>query len=386
MELIIVFSIKIPMKQPELVDSKYILLTINVHEVDRWDCSHGGIYSARSYDVRIDFSSNVNPLGISRAVLIELKKELRQISSNYPDPECIDLKKSLIRYLDNAVSIDQINVGNGATELIDNFVRSFGRNEVVVPSPTFCEYELASRRAGAKVKFLPLSNWEIDPDSIIESSRKANIIFLCNPNNPTGILSSKSIRKVLESTSDKTKILLDESFIELTDDPKAHLASIEDVNEYPNLVVLRSLTKSHGLAGLRIGYSVSHPKLAKKMSTRKITWNVNGLAQLAGIIALNDGMHLNSARRVIIRERKFMFGEIFRRLKTFSTVRSDVNFYLLNLHGRNSTRLRDYLLKMNRVLVRDCSTFRGIGKNFIRVAIKNRKQNLELLRILELID
>jgi threonine-phosphate decarboxylase len=354
--------------------------------VDAWHCSHGGIYSARSYDVEIDFSSNVNPLGISSDVLIELKKDLRRISSNYPDPECIDLKKSLIRYLDNRISIDQINVGNGATEIIDNFARTFGKNEVVIPFPTFCEYELASRRAGARVKFLPLSKWEIDPDSIIESARKANIIFLCNPNNPTGILSNKSIREVLEKANDKTKILLDESFVELTDDPKAHLSSIEDVNEYPNSVVLRSLTKSHGLAGLRIGYSVSHPRLAQRMSTRRISWNVNGLAQLAGIVALRDSKHLNRARRVIRRERKFMFGEILRRLKTFSTVRSDVNFYLLNLHGRNSTRLRDYMLKMNRVLVRDCSTFRGLGKNFVRIAVKNRKQNLELLRILESID
>jgi threonine-phosphate decarboxylase len=385
MELIIVFSIE-TLCTLIWADFKYILLTTNLHEVDRWVCSHGGIYSARSYDVRIDFSSNVNPLGISSTVLLKLKKEMRQLSSIYPDPECIDLKKSLIHYLDNAVSIDQISVGNGATELIDNFARTFGKNQVVIPSPTFCEYELASRRAGATVKFLPMSNWEIEPDSIIESSRKANVIFLCNPNNPTGILSSKSIKKILESANDRTKILLDESFIELTDNPKEHIASIEDLKEYPNLVILRSLTKSHGLAGLRIGYSVSHPSLAKKMSARKITWNVNGFAQLAAIIALKDRMHLDRARKLIKRERKFMFTEILKRLKTFSTVRSDVNFYLLDLHGRNSTRFRNYLLNMNRVLVRDCSNFRGLGKNFIRVAINTRKHNLELLRILEQID
>lgn len=351
-----------------------------------WTCSHGGIYSARSYDVRIDFSSNINPLGISRKVLTKLKKDLPRLSLNYPDPECLDLKECLVRYMNERLSSDQICIGNGATELIDIFAKSFGKTEVVIPSPTFCEYELASRRVGARVKFLPLSNWEINADSILEMAKKANALYLCNPNNPTGILSNREIKKIVEESNDSTKILLDESFIELTDGFTKHSSFIGKINEFPNLVILRSLTKSHGLAGLRLGFSISNSKLTGKMTSNRISWNVNALAQLAGIVALNDKVHLTRSRKIISRERKFMFAEILRRLKSFSTIRSDVNFYLLDIHGRNSVTLRDYFLRKSRILVRDCSTFRGLGKKFIRVAVKNRNQNLELLKMLESVD
>ena len=233
---------------------------------------------------------------------------------------------------------------------------------------------------------MPLSDWEIDPDAILDSAKNIDAIFLCNPNNPTGILSNRSIYKILERSNDSTKILVDESFMELTDDPKAHLSLIDKVSEFPNMVILRSLTKSHGLAGLRLGYSISHPRTARQLSMHRIAWNVNGLAQVAGIIALNDTQHLRRAKNLIRKERKFMFQEIQRRLKSFSTIRSDVNFYLIDLHRCNSSKLRDYLLRWKGILVRDCSTFRGLRKNFIRVAIRNHHENVALLRSLESID
>jgi threonine-phosphate decarboxylase len=118
----------------------------------------------------------------------------------------------------------------------------------------------------------------------------------------------------------------------------------------------------------------------------RIAWNVNGLAQVAGVIALNDTQHLRRAKNLIRKERKFMFQEIQRRLKSFSTIRSDVNFYLIDLHRCNSSKLRDYLLRWKGILVRDCSTFRGLRKNFIRVAIRNHHENVALLRSLESID
>src|SRR5215475_388782 len=126
MQLIIVFSnnAKSFFSARFLANSKYILLKITVDKVVPWICSHGGIYSARPYPVRIDFSSNVNPLGISNKVLTALKKELPTLSLNYPDPDCMDFKRALIKYLDDRISYDQIVVGNGATEIIDIFAKS----------------------------------------------------------------------------------------------------------------------------------------------------------------------------------------------------------------------------------------------------------------------
>src|SRR5918911_886590 len=135
---------------------------------------------------------------------------------------------------------------------------AFVKGRVVIPAPTFCEYELASQKAGAEVTFVPLHNFELKADQVIEKARGADAVFLCNPNNPTGILATKQIMKIIENVDTSTRILLDECFIELADNPNAN-TMIEQISEFDNLVILRSLTKSFGLAGLRVGYGVCNP-------------------------------------------------------------------------------------------------------------------------------
>jgi threonine-phosphate decarboxylase len=249
-------------------------------------CSHGGVYSVNPRLVRLDCSSSVNPLGAPKKAIAAIKKNINSLIQIYPDPECRELKTSLSRYL--GINSQAINLGNGAIEIIYWFVYTTSvRGRVVIPAPTFCEYEVASKKAGAEVTFVPLHNFEIDADKIIEKSRGADAVFLCNPNNPTGMLATKQVRKIIENVEPSTRILLDECFIELADDPDAN-TMIEQISEFDNLVILRSLTKSFGLAGLRVGYCVCNPTLAKKLSTKKIPWNVNGLAQAAGVAALLD--------------------------------------------------------------------------------------------------
>lgn len=252
-------------------------------------CSHGGIYSVDHPGlVKADFSTNVNPLGISKKVLKSIQKNIGKLSSLYPDPECIDLKKHIVNYLDIGLKLDCICVGNGATEIIHDFARAFAQGKVIIPAPTFCEYELASRRMGADILFIPLKNLMLDTELIIQKAKKQAPIFLCNPNNPTGLFSA-AIKKIVESVDNSTKVLIDECFIELVDDDDGHHnqrhSMINKINEFDNLVVLRSLTKSFGLAGLRVGYSVCNPRLASKLSANRIPWNVNGVAQMAAIAA-----------------------------------------------------------------------------------------------------
>src|SRR6266508_2191930 len=335
----------------------------------QYSCSHGGVYTVNPNLVKIDFSSSINPLGITKKVLNALRKNLPKLSSIYPDNENTILKKKIIDYLGSPLTQDSINIGNGATELIYNFVRTFVRKQVVIPSPTFCEYEMASRKLGAKIKHVPLKNWKLDIDSILETSKNSEAIFLCNPNNPTGLFSYDLIERLIEGIDDSIKILIDESF-----------------NEFKNIVILRSMTKSFGLAGLRLGYCVSHPSIARKISLNKITWNVNGLAQLAGVTALENLSHVRRARKIIKSEREFMHIKINNKLSSFSANESDVNYYLIHLHHGNSTQIRDLLLKKNGILVRDCSDFKGINDKYIRVAVKTHDENLELLNSLESID
>ena len=352
----------------------------------QYTCSHGGVYTVSPRLVRVDFSSNINPIGISRNVLNVLRKNLTKLSSIYPDNENTILKKKIIDYLDGKVSYESLNIGNGATELIYNFVRAFVRNQVVIPYPTFCEYELASRKMGAKIKHVSLKEWKLDVDRILEKTKNSDAIFLCNPNNPTGLFSYDLIEKLVKKIDRSIKILIDESFIEFVDERKHPRTFIEKINEFQNVVVLRSLTKSFGLAGLRLGYCVSHPSIGKKISHNKITWNINGLAQMAGITALGNLSHIRRARKIIKSEREFMYASINNNLNSFSAIESDVNFYLIRLRHGRSKQIRDLLLEKNGILVRDCSNFRGMNDKYIRVAVRTRSENLSLLHSLESLD
>lgn len=345
-------------------------------------CSHGGVYSVNPKLVRVDCSSSVNPLGTPGKAIAAVRKNARLLAPMYPDPECRELKKSLSRYL--RVDPECISVGNGAIEIIYWFAWAFAKSRVVIPAPTFCEYELASHKARADVALVAFHDFELDADEIVEKAKGADAIFLCNPNNPTGMLATRQIRKIIESVDSSTKILLDECFIELVNDPDAS-SMISRIKEFDNLVILRSLTKSFGLAGLRVGYSVCNPALVDKLSANKIPWNVNGLAQAAGVAALADRQHLPRARAIIRKERKFLHDNISK-LKSFSPSRSDANYFLVRLQGRNSAQFRDALLKKTGVLVRDCSTFTGMGSQYVRVAVKAHRENLRLLKALEGFD
>lgn len=347
-------------------------------------CSHGGIYSVNPRLVRLDCSSSINPLGTPRKALAAIKMNANSLAPKYPDPECRELKKSLSRYL--GINAEWISVGNGAIEVIYWFVQAaFVKGRVVIPAPTFCEYELASQKAGAEVTFVPLHNFELEADQVIEKARGADAVFLCNPNNPTGILATKQIMKIIENVDSSTRILLDECFIELADNPDAN-TMIEQISKFDNLVILRSLTKSFGLAGLRVGYGVCNPTLAKKLSANKIPWNVNGLAQVAGVAALLERRrYLSKTRALVKKERKFLHDNIDK-LESFRPLRSDSNYFLVHLQGRNSTQFRDRLLEKTGVLVRDCSTFTGMDTQYIRLSVKMHRENMLLLKALEAFD
>ncbi len=350
-------------------------------------CLHGGVFSVNPALVKVDFSSNVNPLGISKRVLRSIQNNLNSLFSMYPDPECRELKKNLLNYMDTDLDAEWITVGNGATELIHSFARTFIRKKAIIFNPTFCEYELASKRMGADILFISLKNLNSDYKSIIEKSKDIDAIFLCNPNNPTGLLvSANSIIKIIENVDSSTKVLIDECFIELIDKDPAAYSLISRVKEFDNLLILRSLTKSFGLAGLRVGYMVCNPKLTKQLSTNKIPWNVNGVAQMAGILALKDLEHLTYARLMIKTERSFLQREIKRKMQSFTPRKSDVNYFLIHLKNKDSTEIRDYMLKENGILVRDCSTFTGMSNDYIRVAVKTHEENLLLLDALESSD
>ena len=345
---------------------------------------HGG--EALSLNVKVvDFSSSVSPLGPPPRALGAVRKSLGLLSL-YPDPQCGAVKEAVAEYLG---SVDPVNVivGCGATELIHLFALTFVEegDEALIPCPTFSEYEVCVAKMGGLVKPLMLKRehgFSLNPEAVLQRlNKRTKVIFLCNPNNPTGYLAPREdlLRIVREAHEADALVLVDESYVEFVDEP----ASVVDlVNSYSNLLVLRSITKPFGMPGLRIGYAVASEEVVGLMSRVKVPWSVSIPAQAAAVEALRDRRYLERLRSLVARERRYVF-EGLRKLRGVRAFPSKANFFLVDVEGagKTSTALKAELLKRG-ILVRDCSSFRGLGRSYIRVAVRRRLENEALLRAL----
>lgn len=349
--------------------------TARSHSVVR----HGGPYSVSHYGTKmLDFSSNVNPLGFPSSVKKSLDLAKIQV---YPDHDSTKLKHSLSKYLN--IHTSMICVGNGATEIIYDFCKIMPKSRVLIASPTFGEYEAASRLCGLQPKFFVTLRLQSDLQKFIQKIPKNGLVFVCNPNNPTGeLLSKKSMMQIIKSAKTKSSmVFVDECFIEMTQSQNESVISL--VPKYQNLFVLRSLTKSFGLAGLRLGYGIGNKNLVTVLNKTKIPWSVNGLAHQAGISALSDKKFLAKTQNLIKKESVFLVNSISR-LDGFSCFDSATNFILIQTK-QSSKLVQKKLLKQN-ILVRDCSNFRGLKHNYIRVAVRTHKENQKLVSALEAIS
>lgn len=341
---------------------------------------HGGLHSISNSEPGIlDFSSNINPLGPSPKVLKTIQNQLNTVKI-YPDSNSLKLREDLENYV--KIPFSQIVVGNGATEIIYNFCKAFlsKKTSVLISIPTFGEYEAAAKLAGAKVEFYKTMDLKKDIQSFILKFPNNGCIFICNPNNPTGHLLSKNyLKKIIIAANKKnTLVFVDECFIELV--PKYNESIIGLVKKYDNLFVLRSLTKSFGLAGIRIGYGIGTKKMISVLNQIKIPWNVSGLAQHAASAAISIPHYLDKSNKLIQTELNYLKNNISK-LENFECYDSVTNFILIKTKLKSS-QLQKKLLK-KKILIRDCSNFRGLNHNHIRVAIKTRKENQKLLRELK---
>ncbi len=340
---------------------------------------HGGRLSVNNPDPKIvDFSSNVSPAGTPQSVKLLLKKRLNQMN-DYPDIRSRDLISSLKKF--TSLPESHLIVGNGAIELIYNFCNAFlSKKRILIPVPTFQEYEAATRLVDCKIIFFKTMDLDQNLASFISKIPKNGCVFVCNPNNPTGtMLSKKQILKIIRAAKSKScLVFVDECFIELV--PKSNESVMNLVKKYDNLFVLRSLTKSFGLAGLRIGYAGASKKIIVPLQKMKIPWSVNTLAQEAGIIALKNNLHIKKSKSIIKKESSFLKKKIAT-IKGFQCHDTTTNFILIKTR-QDSTKLQNKLLK-HKILVRDCKNFRGLNNHYIRIAVKSHKDNLKLVKALE---
>lgn len=348
--------------------------------VSRHSCvQHGGIFSVPRVpkDV-LDFSSNINPLGL----LPKVRKTVRQshdILQRYPDSESRLLREALGAHV--GVLPSCIIVGNGATEIIYNFCNAFlsEQTDVLIPAPTFGEYEAAAKLAGARPSFFKTMNLNENLAGFLSRLPRNGCAFVCNPNNPTGeLLSKKSLQNILRAAKDNnTSVFVDECFIELVPGRDESVVSL--CGRYKNLFILRSLTKSFAFAGMRLGYGIGPKQIISILNKIKIPWNVSGLAQKTAPVALSEHSYLERANRVIASETKFLKTEISR-LEGFECCDTATNFMLIKT-SIDSTILQKRLLK-NKILIRDCKSFRGLDGSYIRVAVRTRRDNKRLVEVL----
>jgi threonine-phosphate decarboxylase len=351
------------------------------HGGDAWEVSSRLAVPVTSI---LDFSASINPLGISPLAAQAIKEGIRSLTF-YPDKSCSRLRDAISAYV-NDVSSDNILVGNGSTEIIHLFSQVYLErgDEAIVLQPTFSEYEYAVVRNHAKaVPTRMAPGFKLETDALLKSiTPRTKAIFLCNPNNPTSTTFDKrNLEEIIEEAA-KRKImtLLDECFMEFVDEPD-RLSFAQESKDHENLIVLRSLTKAFGLAGLRIGYAVGSTKTITDLKNAKVTWSVNTLAQVAGVAALQDEGHLEAARRLVTNERAYLSESLPETGIRITPPKA--NFVLAELQGHTTApELRQRLLT-RRILIRECSGFRGLGSRFIRLAVRKREDNSSLLRALK---
>ncbi|UCC58945.1 MAG: threonine-phosphate decarboxylase [Candidatus Bathyarchaeum sp.] len=368
----------------KLVKESFRTLSPYFHGGNVWELSEK--YNI-PLDQLIDFSISTNPLGVPEKALQNIRQSLNLIS-HYPDPD----HEWLLEALSNSADVepDNVIVGNGSTELIYLFTEVFIESgyEVIIPVPTFSEYKAATERFGGNMTFIncdPAKNFQLNFEELKRAiSKKTRIIFLCNPNSPTGCLHEKDdiLRFIGFAAEKNVLVFLDEDYIDFVDDSKRY-SMAEYVGDYDNLFVLRSLTKFFGLAGARIGFGIASPTLVEILRRAKMPWSVNSLAMFGAVEAVKDEDFIKKSRLLLQRSKREML-EMFRAIPWLKVYPSETNFLLVEIiQGElTSTQLQKGLAKRG-FLIRDCKDFDGLHHRFFRVTVRRPEENIKLIETIK---
>lgn len=333
----------------------------------------------------IDFSANINFLGPP----VQLKKYINSnfnMIRHYPEPNSGQLKK----LLGNRLNLPPKNtiIGNGAVELIYQLIKVVKPKKSLMIAPTFSEYEIACKSSGAEIRriFLKKENgFKYIPGKIIASLTGVDMVFVCNPNNPTGsLLNSDEIEDIcLECRKRDIITVIDESFIDFLGDSEDYTI-FKSINDYDNLFILRSLTKFYAIPGLRLGYGLGNSYLIQEMEEKRDPWSVNTIAQLAGEVIFNK-KSIAAYRRNTVKANsleKDYFYQGLTEVKGIKPIKPVANFILVNIEGTGlSSKDLSNTIAEKGILIRDCSSFSDLGEDYIRLAVKKREDNMKLIKV-----
>lgn len=343
----------------------------NVEEISR-------IYGIDEKKI-IDFSANINPVGISKEVKKAMIEALDKIE-RYPDITYYELKRAIEEY--EKIDMNNIILGNGAAEVIFNIARGLKSKKALLPAPTFAEYEDALKSIGCKVNHYKLKgDFYLDLQFIEEIKEDIDIVFICNPNNPTGVLTTREyiIEVLKKAKRSKTTVVIDESFLDFVEE-KEEFSAIGLINEYENLIVVKSLTKFFAFPGIRVGYGItSNIDYINSINNISIPWAINTIAVAGAIVALKEKDYINKTINYVKEEKEYLYNKLseFKGLKVYKPA---VNFiFFKDIKGVN---LKENLLKHG-ILIRSCDNYIGLDKGYYRVAVRTREENEALVGALE---
>jgi len=358
----------------------------------------------------LDFSANINPLGLPQSVVKAIRNNISKLV-HYPEPYADHLKKQIASY--TGLEQEQILAGNGTTQLMYLICRVLRPESVVIPAPSFSEYEKAvisasgpvKRSGKTKIHYYKLRTcrgFRIETDKLLKyidkrmeivngsnrvSAKKLSMVFLGNPNNPTGdfISLKEMIILVKELYKRRIWLVVDEAFIDFV--PDDHNQSlISYTQKYNNLIVLRTLTKFFALPGLRVGYAVGSKKNISGLAAHIEPWSLNHLALVAGTEVLRDKNYIKRSKEYAFKENHYLYSQL-KKVSFLEPFPSTVNFILCRIRPDNSLvkdsyQLADDLEKKG-IIIRNCANFRNLNNSYVRVAVRTRAENKILIQALK---
>lgn len=324
----------------------------------------------REYGIKgsIKLASNENPLGPSPKAVRAVSKALNNLH-RYPDGGCFYLKEKLAKH--HGVKHENLIIGNGSNEIIELIVRTFLQTgeEAVMGNPSFAVYPLVVPAAGGKNILVPLKDLTHDLDAMFDAiTEKTKLVFIANPNNPTGtMVAGKQLDAFVEKIPAHIIVVLDEAYYEFVTS-RDFPDSMDYLNSGRNVVILRTFSKIYGLAGLRIGYGIAPERLNLYMNKVRQPFNVNSLAQIAAMAALDDDGHLKRSQK----NNKDGLEYLFKELKEMGLecVPTQANFFLVRVG--NGKEVYEGVLKQG-VIVRPMASY-GMGE-YIRVTVGLPEEN-----------
>lgn len=341
---------------------------------------HGGDWAGYRAEFgcdALDFSANVSPLGLPAGVAAAITNAL-PTADRYPDPLCRELRAALAGA--EGVPADWILCGNGAADLIFRLALAVRPRRALLPAPTFAEYEAALQTVGCAVQrvFLREENeFAVTEEFIDAVTPETDIVFLCQPNNPTGQVTPPALveRLVRRCAECGAVLAVDECFLDFLPDRDAWTAK-QFLRDAPQLVILKAFTKLYAMAGVRLGYALcGDATLLEKMRGAGQPWAVSSLAQAAGLAALQETAYAGAVRALIAEQRPRMAAGL--RALGLRVMDGQANYLLFRATPDFGEKLR-----RRGAVVRSCANYPGLDAAWYRTAVRTAEENTRLLQIM----